>query len=144
MRRRYIMASIFFAAAFALAGMCYGSYRYAEDMEADRRPDAQADEGGERLASADEQESAPPSESEQPDLTAAFAGKNGGGMDEDGFFLTVEKGEVVVYDKNHKVLRERTGISIKHLPADEVKKLKKGFVAENEKDLYSILENFSS
>ena len=140
MRRRYSMCIIFCAASLVLAGMCYGSYRHSEDS-------VKREESGEQLASADEQdpgESAPPSESEQPDLTAAFAGKNGGGMDEDGFFLTVEKGEVVVYDKNHKVLRERTGISIKHLPADEVKKLKKGFVAENEKDLYSILENFSS
>ena len=63
---------------------------------------------------------------------------------ETGFFLTVADGEVAIYNRSGTKLYEKTGIRVAGLPEDERKKLKEGFVVENEKDLYSILENFSS
>ena len=63
---------------------------------------------------------------------------------EKGFFLRILDGEVAIYDRSGNKLYEKTGISVKNIPEEEVKKLKKGYIVENEKDLYSILENFSS
>lgn len=61
-----------------------------------------------------------------------------------GFVLKLKDGEVAIYRRDGKELYELTGISEKNLPEDEKEKLKKGYEVENEKDLYSILENFSS
>ncbi|MCH5252293.1 MAG: hypothetical protein J1F22_04905 [Lachnospiraceae bacterium] len=65
-------------------------------------------------------------------------------VQEKGFFLRILEGEVAIYDRAGKTLYEKTGISVENIPEEEVKKLKKGYIVEDEKDLYSILENFSS
>ncbi len=64
--------------------------------------------------------------------------------EERSFFLKLENGEVVVYDKTGEILYENTGIKEENLSKEEIEKLKKGYKVENEKVLYSILENFSS
>lgn len=63
---------------------------------------------------------------------------------ERGFFLKLTDGEVAIYHRDGKTLYEKTGIMEENIPENERKKLRKGFIVENEKDLYSILENFSS
>ncbi len=63
---------------------------------------------------------------------------------ERGFMLKLENGEVVIYDRTGQIIYENTGIRQENLPEEEIAKLQEGFVVESEKDLYSILENFSS
>ncbi len=63
---------------------------------------------------------------------------------ERGFFLKLTDGEVAIYHRDGKTLYEKTGIMEESIPEDEVKKLRKGYIVKDEKDLYSILENFSS
>ena len=64
--------------------------------------------------------------------------------EESAYYLTELDGEVVVYDGDKTKLLEKTGILTINLPAEEIQKLKQGYRVESEKDLYSILENFSS
>ena len=54
------------------------------------------------------------------------------------FFLKEEEGQVVVYHEDQKTPYEYTGILIDNLPEEE------GFFVKDEKELYSMLENFSS
>jgi hypothetical protein len=61
-----------------------------------------------------------------------------------GFFLKLEDGEVVIYDKSGQMIYENTGIKEESLSSEEIEKLKEGYLIESEKELYSILENFSS
>lgn len=61
-----------------------------------------------------------------------------------GFFLKLERGEVLIYDRTGQMVYENTGIREESLPEDEIEKLREGILVESEKDLYSILENFSS
>ena len=60
------------------------------------------------------------------------------------FFLKEEEGQVVVYHEDQKTPYEYTGILIDNLPEEEKQKLKEGFFVKDEKELYSMLENFSS
>jgi hypothetical protein len=61
------------------------------------------------------------------------------------FYLRfTEDGEVAVYEKDGETLYEKTGIRKENIPEDEVEKLEKGYAVKNKKELYSILENFSS
>lgn len=62
-----------------------------------------------------------------------------------GFYLRfTDEDEVAVYKRDGKTLLEKTGIYRKNVPAEDLRRLENGFVVENEKELYSILENFSS
>ena len=61
-----------------------------------------------------------------------------------GFMLKIKDGEVVICDKNGLHIYEKTGIYQKDLSVDDRKKIQKGLYLQTEKDLYSLLENFSS
>lgn len=63
---------------------------------------------------------------------------------EEGFLLKLVEGEVVIFHPDGTTVYEETGIREEDLLPEEIKKLEKGFPVKNEKDLYSILENFSS
>lgn len=60
------------------------------------------------------------------------------------FLLVVENNEIVVYDAKWKNVYERTGIQIQDLLQEEQEKLIKGMYVKDEKELYSILEDYSS
>lgn len=63
---------------------------------------------------------------------------------ESAYYLMAVEGEVVIYDGEKTKLLEKTGIYTANLPEEEQQKLEQGYRVESEKDLYSILENFSS
>lgn len=60
------------------------------------------------------------------------------------YYLIAVDGEVVVYYGDQKTVYEYTGIDAISLPAKERHALKKGIEVSDEKELYSILENYSS
>lgn len=62
----------------------------------------------------------------------------------EGFTLKLLDGEVAIYSGDGKELYEKTGIREENLTNKDRKSLKKGYTVRNEKELYSILENFSS
>ena len=53
-------------------------------------------------------------------------------------------GEVAIFSGDGKTLYEKTGIMEQNLAEEDCELLRKGYVIQNEKELYSILENFSS
>ena len=61
-----------------------------------------------------------------------------------GFILKLLDGEVAIYSGDGKELYEKTGIMQDSLSEEDCKILQKGYSIQNEKELYSILENFSS
>lgn len=67
-----------------------------------------------------------------------------GEEEEKGFYLKITDGEVVIYHNDMQTAYEYTGIMEEVLPDKERKKLQKGFFVEDEKELYSLLENLSS
>lgn len=64
--------------------------------------------------------------------------------DNEGFFLKISSGELVIYQKDQTTVYEETGIQQENIPEQERKRLEVGIEVENEKDLYAILENISS
>ena len=60
------------------------------------------------------------------------------------YYLIADEGEVVVYYGDKKTVYERTGISYDSLPKAERNRLKQGVRVKNDKELFSILENYSS
>ncbi len=62
----------------------------------------------------------------------------------EGYLLKLEGGEVVVYQAKKDELYERTGILEEDLSEDDRELLREGYEVTSEKELYSILENFSS
>lgn len=60
------------------------------------------------------------------------------------FLLVVEDNEIVVYDAKWENLYERTGIQIQGLLQEEQEKLVNGMYVKDKKELYSILEDYSS
>lgn len=66
------------------------------------------------------------------------------GSAEQGFILKLEGGEVVIYQADGEELYEKTGLMEENLSEEDRQLLKKGYKVETEKELYSILENFSS
>lgn len=64
--------------------------------------------------------------------------------DEYDFLLVVEDNEIVVYDAKWKKVYERTGLQIQGLMQKEQEKLIHGMYVKDEKELYSILEDYSS
>lgn len=67
-----------------------------------------------------------------------------GAEDEEGFYLKIENGEVVIFHNDQTTPYEYTGILEETIPEDEREKLMTGYFAADEKELYSILENLSS
>ena len=65
-------------------------------------------------------------------------------VQESGFFLKTINGELGIFNRSGTRLYEMTGILEESIPKEELARLKQGYVVENEKDLYSILENLSS
>lgn len=63
---------------------------------------------------------------------------------EKGFVLKLMDGEVAIFSGDGKTLYEKTGIMEQNLAEEDCELLRKGYVIQNEKELYSILENFSS
>lgn len=63
---------------------------------------------------------------------------------EQGFILKLEQGEVVVYRADEDEPYEKTGLMEESLSEGDKKLLKDGYAVRTEKELYSILENFSS
>ena len=63
---------------------------------------------------------------------------------QEGFKLKLFEGEVAIYSRDGRELYEKTGIQEENLTEEDCKSLRKGIVIKNEKELYSILENFSS
>ena len=65
-------------------------------------------------------------------------------QEETGYVLRLVDGEVAVFINGDEDQYEKTGISEAVLSQEEIKALQEGYSVESEKDLYSILENFSS
>lgn len=63
---------------------------------------------------------------------------------QEGFMLKLLDGEVAIYSGDGKELYEKTGIQEENLTGKDRKSVEKGYTVKNEKELYSILENFSS
>lgn len=64
--------------------------------------------------------------------------------EQEGFVLKLLDGEVAIYSGDGKELYEKTGIQEQNLSEEDCNSLRKGLAVQNEKELYSILENFSS
>ena len=67
-----------------------------------------------------------------------------GAEEEEGFYLKLENGEVVIFHNDKVTPYEYTGIQSEVLPEDERDKLSEGYFVADEKELYSVLENLSS
>lgn len=67
-----------------------------------------------------------------------------GAEEEKGFYLKIDNEEVVIFHNDMVTPYEYTGIQAEILPEDEREKLEKGYFVEDEKELYSVLENLSS
>lgn len=67
-----------------------------------------------------------------------------GAEEEQGFFLKLQEGEVVIFHNDMVTPYEYTGIAEDVLPEEEKEKMNKGFFVADEKELYSVLENLSS
>lgn len=65
-------------------------------------------------------------------------------QEETGFILRLVDGEVTIFSKANEDEFEKTGISQELLTEEEISALEEGYSVDSEKDLYSILENFSS
>ena len=65
-------------------------------------------------------------------------------QEETGFILRLVDGEVTIFSRANEDEFEKTGIPQELLTEEEIHALEEGYSVENEKDLYSILENFSS
>lgn len=65
-------------------------------------------------------------------------------QEESGFILRLVDGEVAIFQKGNEDNYEKTGISQNFLTEEDIRALEEGYSVETEKDLYSILENFSS
>ena len=60
------------------------------------------------------------------------------------YYLIAVEGEVVVYYGDRKNVYEYTGIETEKLTKEEQQRLKNGIEVKDEKELYNILENYSS
>ena len=58
--------------------------------------------------------------------------------------LKLKDGEVVIYRKDEGKPFEKTGLMEESLTEEDRKLLKGGYAVRTEKELYSVLENFSS
>lgn len=195
-RRRYLMVCLFLTASVLLAGMCYGSYRYAEKVTEERvrqqehepYPVEQTSGGSEQKISSDTKyiieiynEDTEETVREERTMPSEYAGMTRRQMEdylrdymkeeeledglkdmqlvsfsreelvirkvyqeESGFILRLVDGEVAIFQKGNEDNYEKTGISQNFLTEEDIRALEEGYSVETEKDLYSILENFSS
>jgi hypothetical protein len=60
------------------------------------------------------------------------------------YFMIINNGYVTVYYSDKKTVYEYTNIESKYLPEDEIEKLHSGIYVKDQKELYSILESYSS
>lgn len=60
------------------------------------------------------------------------------------FYVIAENNEVVVYYSDKKTVYQYTGISVDSLYVEEQNQLKYGILIKDEKELFGLLENFSS
>ena len=67
-----------------------------------------------------------------------------GAEEETGFYIKLQDQEVVIFHNDQVTPYEYTGIREEVLPESELEKLREGFFVEDEKELYSVLENLSS
>ena len=67
-----------------------------------------------------------------------------GAEEETGFYIKLQDQEVVIFHNDQVTPYEYTGIQEEVLPESELEKLREGFFVEDEKELYSVLENLSS
>ena len=63
---------------------------------------------------------------------------------EQGYILRLKDGEVVIYRKDEKEPVEKNGLKEENLSKQDKKILQGGYAVRTEKELYSVLENFSS
>ena len=63
---------------------------------------------------------------------------------EQGYILRLKDGEVVIYRKDEEEPFEKTGLKEENLSKQDKKILQGGYAVRTEKELYSVLENFSS
>lgn len=199
MRRRYTIVCSFLAAFVLLAGMCYGSYRYAEKVTEDNNRQQedktyqteQTGGGTEQKVNSDTKyiveiynEDSEETVREESTMPSEYAGmtrrelenylleymEDAAGketepglvdmklvsfskdelvirkvyQEEKGYILRLVDGEVTVFNKEDQDEYEKTGISQEHLTEEDIRALEEGYSVDTEKDLYSILENFSS
>ncbi len=67
-----------------------------------------------------------------------------GAEEETGFYIKLQDQEVVIFHNDQVTPYEYTGIQEEVLPESELEKLREGFFVEDERELYSVLENLSS
>lgn len=128
---RYAVCCSLFAAIFLLGVFCYTMSRYEGPVS-------------------EQAEEASPVRDVRPELPQTEVpvmqtdNKKKENRKKKGFYLRVDKGEVVVYLSDGKTVYEHTGIRDQMLPEYEQRRLENGYTVKNKKELYSILENFSS
>lgn len=128
---RYVVCGSLFTAIFFLGIFCYTISHYAGPVSEQA---AEVEMTGDIAPAADQ-------EMDVPVLQVENAKKQ---RRKKGFYLRMDGGEVVVYLRDGKTVYEHTGISGQALPDHELHRLENGYVVKNKKELYSILENFSS
>lgn len=65
-------------------------------------------------------------------------------QEDKGYILRLVDGEVTIFSRANEDEFEKTGISQESLTEEDIQALQEGYSVDSEKDLYSILENFSS
>lgn len=60
------------------------------------------------------------------------------------YYVTSEKGYIIVYEKDRTTIFDETDIPISSLSHDEQQELNSGVVVKNQEELYSMLEGYSS
>ncbi len=199
MRRRYTMVCLLLCAMVLLGGMCYGSYRYAQQVTEERlqyreekTDQTEQTSGGTQqkinsdtkyiveIYNGDSEENV----REVRTMPSEYAGMtrkeleayldsfmsdlpeeevDAGLIDiklvsfskdelvirktyqeDKGYILRLVDGEVTIFSRANEDEFEKTGISQDSLTEEDIRALQEGYSVDSEKDLYSILENFSS
>ena len=199
MRRRYTMVCLLLCAMVLLGGMCYGSYRYAQQVTEERlqyreekTDQTEQTSGGTQqkinsdtkyiveIYNGDSEENV----REVRTMPSEYAGMtrkeleayldsfmsdlpeeevDAGLIDiklvsfskdelvirktyqeDKGYILRLVDGEVTIFSRATEDEFEKTGISQDSLTEEDIRALQEGYSVDSEKDLYSILENFSS
>ena len=60
------------------------------------------------------------------------------------YYLVVERGYLVVYYDDQKIVYEYTGIEAAHLPEEDQVKLAYGIFLKDQSELYGLLQGYSS
>ncbi|MCI8793192.1 MAG: hypothetical protein HFG38_10395 [Eubacterium sp.] len=199
MRRRYTIVCLLLCAMVLLGGMCYGSYRYAQQVTEERlqyreekTDQTEQTSGGTQqkinsdtkyiveIYNGDSEENV----REVRTMPSEYAGMtrkeleayldsfmsdlpeeevDAGLIDiklvsfskdelvirktyqeDKGYILRLVDGEVTIFSRANEDEFEKTGISQDSLTEEDIRALQEGYSVDSEKDLYSILENFSS